>query len=249
MKRKVNTYFSLDCGKVRKNNEDRAAIIDTNDVQLLLVCDGMGGHKKGEVASQLAIDIITSSFEFDDKNTTEYKAKKVIRKVMKKANSEINNLATTNPNYADMGTTVVMAVVLEDTTLICNCGDSRAYSYSKEYGLKQLTTDQTYVQYLYSLGKIKKEEIKTHPKRHILMNAMGINPTIDYDIISIPNDYDSLLLASDGFTNMVSKKEIEQLIALEGTVKEKVDTMLQRALENGGLDNIAINLMEVDHEN
>ena len=148
-----------------------------------------------------------------------------------------------------MGTTVVMAVVLEDTTLICNCGDSRAYSYSKEYGLKQLTTDQTYVQYLYSLGKIKKEEIKTHPKRHILMNAMGINPTIDYDIISIPNDYDSLLLASDGFTNMVSKKEIEQLIALEGTVKEKVDTMLQRALENGGLDNIAINLMEVDHEN
>ncbi len=81
------------------------------------------------------------------------------------------------------------------------------------------------------------------------MNAMGINPTIDYDIISIPNDYDSLLLASDGFTNMVSKKEIEQLIALEGTVKEKVDTMLQRALENGGLDNLAINLMEVDHEN
>ena len=236
MKRKVNTYFALDCGKVRKNNEDRAAIIDTNDVQLLLVCDGMGGHKKGEVASQLAIDIITSSFEFDDKNTTEYKAKKVIRKVMKKANSEINNLATTNPNYADMGTTVVMAVVLEDTTLICNCGDSRAYSYSKEYGLKQLTTDQTYVQYLYSLGKI-------------VMNTMGINPTIDYDIISIPNDYDSLLLASDGFTNMVSKKEIEQLIALEGTVKEKVDTMLQRALENGGLDNIAINLMEVDHEN
>lgn len=68
----------------KKNNEDRAAIIDTNDVQLLLVCDGMGGHKKGEVASQLAIDIITSSFEFDDKNTTEYKAKKVIRKVMKK---------------------------------------------------------------------------------------------------------------------------------------------------------------------
>ena len=205
MKRKVNTYFALDCGKVRKNNEDRAAIIDTNDVQLLLVCDGMGGHKKGEVASQLAIDIITSSFEFDDKNTTEYKAKKVIRKVMKKANSEINNLATTNPNYADMGTTVVMAVVLEDTTLICNCGDSRAYSYSKEYGLKQLTTDQTYVQYLYSLGKIKKEEIKTHPKRHILMNAMGINPTIDYDIISIPNDYDSLLLASDGFTNKILK--------------------------------------------
>ncbi len=76
---------------------------------------------------------------------------------MKKANSEINNLATTNPNYADdMGTTVVMAVVLEDTTLICNCENIRAYSYSKEYGLKQLTTDQTYVQYLYSLGKIKK---------------------------------------------------------------------------------------------
>ena len=65
MKRKVNTYFALDCGKVRKNNEDRAAIIDTNDVQLLLVCDGMGGHKKGEVASQLAIAIPPSPNTFN----------------------------------------------------------------------------------------------------------------------------------------------------------------------------------------
>lgn len=248
MKRKIELSYMTDAGNVRPKNEDRATSINFGDIQLLVVCDGMGGHHKGEVASELALDIIASSFENSPRPTNEYRAKKMIKKVMKDANSAILKLASNNELYADMGTTVVMAVVLENETIIANCGDSRAYTFSTAFGLTQVTNDQSYVQYLYDTGKITKEEMQTHPKKHVLMNAMGINPSISYDIYVVNNDYDYLLLSSDGFTNMVSKNEIEQLLSLDVGVKEKVKMMVVKALGNGGTDNIAVNLMEVNYE-
>lgn len=248
MKRKIELSYLTDAGNIRPKNEDRATSINFGDIQLLVVCDGMGGHHKGEVASELALDIIASSFENNVRPTNEYRAKKMIKKVMKDANSAILKLSSNNDEYSDMGTTVVMAVVLENETIIANCGDSRAYIFSKALGLTQVTTDQSYVQYLYDNGKITKEEMATHPKKHVLMNAMGINPSISYDTFVIDNNYDSLLLASDGFTNMVSKNEIEQILSLNVDAKEKVKMMVVKALVNGGTDNIAVNLMEVKYE-
>lgn len=249
MKKEIEFAYLTDIGKIRKNNEDRATTLNFGAVQLLVVCDGMGGHRKGEVASELALDIVASSFENGQVPTNEYRAKKMLKRVLREANSEINKLSSADCEYADMGTTIVLALVLEDVTVICNCGDSRAYCYSRESGLRLLTTDQTYVQYLYETGRITKEEMATHPKRHVLMNAMGINPSCTYDVLTVTNDYEALLLVSDGFSNMVSFREIEQFLALEARAKDKVDAMLARALANGGTDNIAINLMEVKNEN
>lgn len=248
MKSRVSLSYVTDIGNVRKNNEDRAAAADFGSVQLLIVCDGMGGHRKGEVASELALDIVASTFDNNPIPPNAYRAHKMLKKALKSANSDINRLASRDEAYADMGTTIVCALSLPDETIIVNCGDSRAYTYSKAQGLRLITTDQTYVQYLFDRGKITREEMATHPKRHVLMNAMGINATLSYDMFDIPNDYDALLLVSDGFSNMVSFREIEQFLALEVETKEKVQAMLNRALANGGTDNIAINLMEVKDE-
>jgi protein phosphatase len=143
-----------------------------------------------------------------------------------------------------------MAIVLKDNTIIVNCGDSRAYAfYEDERGLVSLTTDQTVVEYLYKLGAITKDEMKTSPKRHVLMNALGIAPTVEYDVKIIPNDYTALLACSDGLTNMVDEKNIEKLLACGFKENQKAETIVNQlilaALNSGGIDNIGISILEV----
>ncbi len=236
----------VDTGKVRLNNEDRAcALTNTRGNILLIVCDGMGGQNKGELAASLAISTISQEFQEKDRFLNKFFAKRWVNQVIKKANTEIFRVASSKQENQGMGTTITMVLIINDYMVIAQAGDSRAYSL-RARSIEQLTEDQTYVQYLFRIGSVKKEEIATHPKRHVLMNALGIYPSVDIDIQIRPYLNDTILVCSDGLYNNVPDKDILTILRSSDTPDQKVNELVSLANNNGGSDNIAAVIWEVN---
>lgn len=236
-----------DIGKKRKNNEDMGYVSKNSHATLLLVCDGMGGHKKGEIASKLIVDSISNDFKKRKIGFNPVSVKKFSKIVLKKANKTVHKKSLENNEFREMGSTAVMAIVIKDITFISSIGDSRCYSFSKTKGLKIRTNDQTYVEFLYETGRITKEEKALHPQKNLLLNAVGINP----DLSNIQtrtiknNDYSALLLCSDGLYNMISEEEMTEILSNDSlSTNDKAKTMINLALSHGGSDNITVALME-----
>lgn len=236
--------FRTDAGKVRLNNEDRAcALTNSRGNILLVVCDGMGGMNKGDLASETAVNHISEAFQEKDRFLNRFFAKQWVSRIIKEANSKIFSLASKNEQYQGMGTTMTLVLIINDYMVVAQIGDSRAYSF-RNRNLTQITEDQTYVQYLYRVGKISKEEINTHPKRHVLMNALGIYPSLDLDIKVMPYMNDAIMLCSDGLYNNVSDKDILSIIKGSDSPDQKVNELISLANANGGSDNIAVIVWE-----
>ena len=233
-----------DIGKVRMNNEDRVcALTNSRGNILLIVCDGMGGANKGDLASSIAIEVVSQEFQERDKFSSKFFAKRWVANVIRKANAEIFRQASHNQKYQGMGTTMTLVLIISDYMVVAQAGDSRAYSY-RNRSLTQITEDQTYVQYLYRIGEITKEEIETHPKRHVLMNALGIYPSLDLEINVHPYLGDSILVCSDGLYNNVPFKDLLSIMKGTDTPDQKVNELVSLANANGGSDNIAVVIWE-----
>ena len=229
-----------DIGCVRITNEDQAtSLINASGDVLLCVCDGMGGHNKGDYASKLAIDIISEEFRAKGGFFSQFSVRYWISKVMKKVNNTIYKMAQTNPIYKDMGTTINMAILYRENVFVVNAGDSRAY-FIKRYGVQRLSEDQTYVDYLYQTGQISKEEMETSSQRHILMNAIGTYPSPSYDVKIYPNNKNSILVCTDGLYNNATEAEIHSALSTNERIDQKIDTLIGIAKSNGGSDNIGI---------
>jgi protein phosphatase len=234
----------VDIGKVRLNNEDRAiALTNSRGNILLVVCDGMGGQNKGDLAASLAIDKIAEEFRAKESFSGAFFAKRWVANVVRSANSIVYRQALTNEKYNGMGTTMTLVLIVNDYMVVAQAGDSRAYSY-RNRNLEQITEDQTYVQYLYRIGEITKEEIETHPKRHVLMNALGIYPSLDLDIKVRPYLGDAILVCSDGLYNNVPYKDLLTIMKGSDTPDQKVNELVSLANANGGSDNIAVAIWE-----
>ena len=234
----------VDIGKVRMNNEDRAATLTNSRGNILLiVCDGMGGANKGDLASSTAVEVISQEFQEKDRFSSKFIAKQWVASVIRKANAEIFKQASHNQKYQGMGTTITLVLIVSDYMVIAQAGDSRAYSF-RNRNLEQITEDQTYVQYLYRIGEITKEEIETHPKRHVLMNALGIYPSLDLQIDVRPYLGDTILVCSDGLYNNVPFKDLLSIMKGTDTPDQKVNELVSLANANGGSDNIAVVIWE-----
>lgn len=240
----IKFSFGSDIGLVRPINEDNVIIsrLESGDV-VFMVLDGMGGHSKGDKASKLAMKIIIERLEKKNNFFSMGSAKRYILKSIKKANRDVNNLGSFNMEYYGMGTTIILGYIRENKLLMCNVGDSRLYSYNKEE-LVQLSEDQTYVQFLYKTGKIQKEDIKIHPKRNVLMNALGTYPTLSVASKVFRTLPSNIMICSDGLYNMVEENEILNILNLEVSVDTKINLLIEKAKENGGLDNIAVGILE-----
>lgn len=248
MRIKGRFAYRIDVGRVRVSNEDQAIVLTNADGDvLLLVCDGMGGHNKGDFASRAAISVISEAFKAKAKFGNAYFAKRWLMRQIRNANNEIYDAAYANDAYKDMGTTLVAVLIIEERIIVANIGDSRAYAVRPD-GLERLTEDQTYVDYLYRTGKISKEEIVTHPKRHVLMNALGIYPSLTLDVSSDPYIGYSILLCSDGLYNNISEQEMHAILLTEERPEQKVETLIKVANSNGGSDNIAVAYWEVNRK-
>ena len=238
-----NFVYKLNIGKVRVTNEDNAdALINSRGDILLVICDGMGGYKKGDFASKIVIDYLKDAFLNRKYFLNRLTAISWINSVVKKANKEIFKYAQ-QADYKDMGTTIVLALISGGFVLVAYAGDSRCYFYGRNK-LEQVTKDQTYANYLFKIGKIKEEDILTSPHRHVLTNAIGIFPSVNLDYTFYKYTGQNILLCSDGLYNNLSAKDILACITTTENVEDKADTLIACANANGGSDNIAVVLWE-----
>lgn len=236
--------FKTDLGRTRLSNEDAGAIrVNSEGQVMMVVCDGMGGQNKGEFASNITVNHFCEEFESVTRFKNLSQIRRWIIKTGKKANSIVYREGKTNPMYYGTGTTLTVCVISQNGIIVGQVGDSRCYVLRNRL-LTQITEDQTYVSYLYRTGKITKEEMKTHPKRHMLMNALGIYPSFDIDIQKYTLPKDSILLCSDGLSNNVSYNEMDAILNNEDSTEQKVNELIALANANGGSDNIAICLWE-----
>mgnify|MGYP004568430385 FL=1 len=232
-------FATSDVGKAREINEDYFYISYPDDeIQLFLLADGMGGYNGGEVASKLAVtsakNYILSNFEKNnsDKDTL----LDLVKNSSQYANMVVYEKAKENPELSKMGTTLDICLIYQSKAFISHIGDSRIYRIRKDF-MRKLTKDHSYVQQLIDEGKITKEESLKHPKKNMLMKALGCTPFIEPDaMIKGFIKEDVILMCSDGLTNMVSEERIKQIIKENPTDATKL--LVQEANDNGGNDNI-----------
>ena len=238
-------FYRTDVGKVRLNNEDQAiALTNASGNVLLVVCDGMGGQNKGDLASSLAVNTIVSSFKNRKGFLNSYFARLWVGQAIREANKSIYDQAQSNPTYRGMGTTVTLLLIIKDVAIMGHVGDSRCYFLKSHHDLVQMSEDQTYVAYLIRTGQITPEQALTHPKRHVLMNALGIYPSASIDVKVFPYLGEEVLLCSDGLYNNVPVEDIAAVVKGADSVEQKVNELIAIGNKNGGSDNIAVVLWE-----
>lgn len=240
--------YRTDIGKVRLSNEDQAiALTNASGNVLLVVCDGMGGQNKGDLASSLAVHTVITSFKSHRGFANSYFGKMWVSKAIREANKSIYEQSQSNPNYRGMGTTLTLLLIIKDIAIIGHVGDSRCYFLKNHHDLVQMTEDQTYVAYLVRTEQITPEEALTHPKRHVLMNALGIYPSASIDMKVVPYLNEEVLICSDGLYNNVPEEDIAAIIKGNDTVEMKVNELIAIGNKNGGSDNIAVVLWEAQN--
>ena len=237
----MKCYGVTDKGLVRKQNQD-SYIIATNEVNdcLALVCDGIGGANGGEIASKMAIDYFSMVFsehkgfkDIDD-------AVSYLRYHIIKCNERIYKKATNELKYKGMGTTLSGILISSVGKVIINIGDSRVYGINENKEFLQLSEDHTLVNDILKHHEITYEQALNHPKKNVLMKALGANNPIDIDIFDCDMDIESILLCSDGLTNMLEKEQIEKVLTSDLELDEKVIRLIRKCNNRGGTDNISI---------
>lgn len=233
-------------GEFRDLNEDRTGVFynKTNQV-LFLVADGMGGHAHGEVASKFVNDEIQKAWQSENLIKSDY-AEEFLRALVIKTNRKLYDLQNVHEDYRGMGTTLVLASIIDDTIFILNIGDSRAY-VMKGRSIEQVTTDHSFVNLLVESGEITKEEAINHPKRNVITKAMGTDRLIQPDIFRLRNkQYDYILLASDGLTDVLREDSIHSTVYQKNlSLQERLDSLIRQAEENASRDNISICLADL----
>ena len=233
-------YFITDPGKVRERNEDSVSISENKSGEILLaVADGMGGHKNGEVASFIVLDLICKRFESTGSIGNKDDAVNWIQSTVSEANVAIFKYVSEHPESQGMGTTLVLSVLTPSFLLIGNIGDSSGYIY-KHQKLHKITEDHTLVNLLYKSGELTEAEAKNHPKKNVLMKALGSSTHVDMDIFNVELNVDGIFLCSDGLTNMLDDNQIAKVLAEETQLKDRLEKLVFKANNRGGNDNISI---------
>lgn len=243
----MKSFYLTDTGIVRSHNEDSIIIVENQDGNYLMaVADGMGGHSCGEVASSIAIRYVSDRF----KNSFFKMGKADAVEWIKESANEINTLifkyTEEHPESKGMGTTLVMAIITKEYILFGNIGDSSGFVV-KDNKLHKVTQDHTLVNLLVKAGELTKEEALHHPKKNILMNALGVNDPVNIDVFDCNLDVEQILLSSDGLTSMLDHSQIEKVL-IDDTLdtEEKVIKLIKKVNNRGGSDNTSIAYLILD---
>ncbi len=239
--------FLTDRGQLRTINEDAGGIFYNEAGQLLaIVADGMGGHLAGEVASQLAVSIIKKQWELIEKINTPVEAEEWLQNTMTEMNTTIYQYSLEKEEYEGMGTTVVISICTTDFVSIAHIGDSRCYLLN-ETKFEQLTNDHSLVNELIRTGQITKLDAEQHPRKNVLLKAVGTEESVHADIQTINWEAENvLLLCSDGLTNKLTDEELEQYLRNVQEVDTLAKEFIHLANDRGGEDNISLALIKKD---
>lgn len=250
-------------GKVRSTNQDSFAIKKlSDDILVAVVCDGMGGMRGGNIASETAISLFMQSFEnssvinlANTKKIDDTRAMAALAHAVFDANEAVYDKSIKEPQLAGMGTTLVAALIIKNKLYVANIGDSRLYIDSGKT-LLQISEDHSYVQFLIDVGDITPEEAKTHPYRNRITRAVGIQPEIDCDYFTVDlNKHPGakILLCSDGLCGQVDNLVMHKIISkplskkesADAHIEKTVDKLINEAMKAGGPDNITAILINV----
>ena len=238
---KMRVLAKSDKGLIRDQNEDYYYISDENQkISLYMLADGMGGYEGGEIASRLAIDAARKYIEthFEEIQHDKESLQKLIKDAMDYANTVVYDIAKDSEELKSMGTTLEVCLIYNNRAYIGHIGDSRIYRIRKDF-IRKLTTDHSYVETLVKDGTITKEEAKHHPKKNMLMKALGCSEILEPDI-SVKNFQkdDILVMTSDGLTNMVEESKIYEVITNNFDSSDQM--LIDLANQAGGIDNITV---------
>jgi protein phosphatase len=242
-----------DPGMVRSHNEDSIATDPGHG--LVVLADGMGGYNAGEVASGMATAVIVNEMRQIlastqpnqiDPRTNQPMAARLVREQVLRANSSIYQAAQTQPQYAGMGTTLVVALFYDNRVLVAHLGDSRLYML-RDSELRQVTRDHSLLQEQIDSGLLTAEQAKNAQHKNLVTKALGIDPSVEPEIHEYPTrPGDLYLLCSDGLCDMVEDEQIRgALLALGGNLKLAAQQLVQMANDNGGRDNVSVILVRV----
>jgi len=231
-------------GQVRKANEDSCDIFAVANMKVFVVCDGMGGHVGGQVASQTAITTIHEYLL----NNVVIDPREAIHNSIVAANEAILNKARQQPELSGMGSTCVMLVVTSDGKVYYgHVGDSRIYIVAN-HKITQLTEDHSFVQTLVKAKQITEEQAEHHPRKNEITNALGLQGMLPPTVCDTPIEPNSgycFLLCSDGLSGMVNKEQIKRVVSKhEIPIQQRAETLIKMANEAGGVDNITVELVE-----
>jgi len=237
----MKSFYLTDPGKVRDHNEDSVTILKNNNEEyLLIVADGMGGHRAGEVASSMVVTHMGKRFSEMSSIGSKLDAINWMNDNISEINKNIIDYTKDHPDSAGMGTTTVMALLTKEYLIFGNIGDSSGFVL-KNGKLHKVTKDHTLVNLLVAAGDLTEEEAKYHPKRNVLMKALGSSEKCELDIFDVDINVDGILLCSDGLTSMLTKEQIEKVLSDEELeVEEKIVKLIRKSNARGGTDNISV---------
>ena len=237
----MKSFYLTDTGRVRSHNEDSVTIVkNASNEHLMIVADGMGGHRAGEIASSMVVTQIGKRFAEIPTIGTKLDAVKWLKENIDEVNNSILKYGEENPDSSGLGTTVVMALLTKEFLMFVNIGDSSGYVL-KNQKLHKITKEHTLVNFLVETGEITKEEAINHPKKNVLMKALGVSEKLDADIFDVDPNIDAIMLCSDGLTNMLTQDQIENVLNEEEiSSEEKLIKLIKKCNARGGTDNISI---------
>ena len=238
----LKTFSMTDVGKKRELNQD---YIYTSEMpvgklpNLFIVADGMGGHNAGDYASRYTVETMIKEIS----ESKEKDPQKLLKHAIECANAFVHEKAAQNPEMSGMGTTVVAAVCMEDEMLVANVGDSRLYLINDE--IRQVTVDHSLVEEMVRIGGLDRNAARNHPDKNIITRAVGVKEKVEIDFfrVALLRD-DTILLCSDGLSNMVEDEQIRLIVNGQRDIVEKTQELIKTANENGGNDNISVILIE-----
>ncbi|MGQ0639191.1 MAG: Stp1/IreP family PP2C-type Ser/Thr phosphatase [Gemmatimonadaceae bacterium] len=233
-----------DVGMIRSGNEDAFFAHATPQIGLFIVADGMGGHAAGEVASEMAVQIVSRELStIGDLHGDGVRDR--VSRALREANRAIFERTLAESDKQGMGTTASVLMLAGKRYLIGQVGDSRVYML-REGGLKQLTKDHSYVQEQVDAGLLTPEQARYHPYSNVITRCVGAGESIEPDTFAGEvKTGDVFLLASDGLTGMVDDRRLQQLLLSRATARRVVDALIAEANYRGGLDNITAIVVQV----
>ena len=234
----LKTFSATDVGRKRELNQDYVFSSERpvgNLPNLFIVADGMGGHNAGDFASSFTTDCVVREITSSDFESPI----RIIRNAIEKANLALMEQAGKDPEKNGMGTTLVVATIVEDCLYVANVGDSRLYLVNDD--IVQITRDHSLVEEMVIKGELDRAEARTHPDKNIITRAVGATAEIKVDFFDMKlREGDEILMCTDGLSNMVEDRDILTIMEREDDVAGQARSLINAANNNGGKDNIAV---------
>lgn len=231
-------------GKRKDNQDYTASFHNQKDYLAVFLCDGLGGHQGGDVASEMAVSQL--GYQWQHTSFERMDQKEFIQWIQQTINQENDRIIEASKKYRDllgMGTTIVAAFFMADGALVINVGDSRAYSYNG-HTVCQLTTDHSLVEELEQTGEITRDEAEKFVNQHLLTRSLGVEEEIIVDFYHLDyDDFESLLLCSDGLSNVVTMEEMLSIMSADLSLNQQAQELIECALTNKGTDNITVSIV------